>query len=308
MSPRVLVAGIGNIFLGDDAFGVAVAQRLLARPQPEGVRVIDFGIRGLDLAYTLCDGWETVILLDATPRGGSPGTLYVIEPDMTGPGGPEGGMLDAHGLDPARALRLAAGLGGTLPRVLLLGCEPETFGGDEGQMGLSDAVQAAVDEAVPLIASLVERLLAGNYPTPAGVSQGIVGRIANPAYHSGDRGNKTGDMHELSIALSILNVVEEEARRHGEGRVVAVHLKVGPLAGVIPEALRSAYELAREGSSFPDSRLVIEEVPLVGWCPACAGERPLVSMQQLCCPDCGTPTPEIIRGRELDIVAFEVES
>src|SRR6516225_7125141 len=83
--PRILVAGIGNIFLGDDAFGVEVARRLAARPQPDGVRVADFGIRGIDLTYALLDGYETVILVDATPRGGQPGTLYVIEPDVGGP-------------------------------------------------------------------------------------------------------------------------------------------------------------------------------------------------------------------------------
>src|SRR4051794_33940377 len=101
MPPRVLVAGIGNIFLGDDAFGVEVAQHLARREWPDGVRVVDFGIRGLDLTYALLDGYEVVILVDALPRGGQPGTLYVLEPDRAalepGEGGP---MVEGHGLDP----------------------------------------------------------------------------------------------------------------------------------------------------------------------------------------------------------------
>src|SRR3954452_5244184 len=96
--PRVLVAGLGNIFLGDDAFGVEVVQRLARRPQPDGVRLVDFGIRGLDLTYALLDSCDAVVLVDATPRGGLPGTLYVIEPQVEGSASPEPGdlMLDAH--------------------------------------------------------------------------------------------------------------------------------------------------------------------------------------------------------------------
>ena len=108
--PRVLVAGVGNIFLGDDAFGVEVVQRLARRPLPDGVRVVDFGIRGFDLTYALLDGYEAVILVDAAPRGGRPGTLYVIEPELDDGGEPPatGLMIDPHNLDPARVLRLAS--------------------------------------------------------------------------------------------------------------------------------------------------------------------------------------------------------
>ena len=113
-------------------------------------------------------------------------------------------------------------------------------------------------------------------------------------------------MHELSIALSIVDVAAEEAQRHG-GRVAAVHLRLGPLAGVVKDALLSAYGLAREGSSLENAELVVEEVPLVAYCPACAGPRTLESVF-LCCPDCGTPTPEVVSGRELEIVALEVEA
>ena len=117
MNPsRVLVAGIGNIFLGDDAFGIEVVQRLAQRPQPAGVRVVDFGIRGLDLTYALLDGCDAVVLVDAIPRGGSPGTLYVLEPEVEGSAGPESGdlMLDAHSLDPTKVLRLATALGSSV--------------------------------------------------------------------------------------------------------------------------------------------------------------------------------------------------
>jgi hydrogenase nickel incorporation protein HypA/HybF len=115
-------------------------------------------------------------------------------------------------------------------------------------------------------------------------------------------------MHELSIALSILDLAAEEAERQGSGRVVAIHLRLGPLSGVVQDALRSAYELAREGTPLATADLVIEAVPLVGYCPACAGPRNLASPQQLCCPDCGGLTAEIISGRELEVTALEVES
>jgi hydrogenase nickel incorporation protein HypA/HybF len=113
-------------------------------------------------------------------------------------------------------------------------------------------------------------------------------------------------MHELSIALSILDLAAEEAGRQG-GRVAAVHLRLGRLSGVVPDALRSAYELAREGSSLADAELVIEEVPLAAYCPACAAECAPPSPWELRCPDCGAPTPEVVRGRELEVVALEVE-
>lgn len=114
-------------------------------------------------------------------------------------------------------------------------------------------------------------------------------------------------MHELSIALGIVDVAAEAAGRHGGGRVVAVHLRVGPLAGVVPAALRSAFELARENSPLAAAELVVEEVPVAAYCPACAVERP-VPFPDLRCPTCGTPTPEVVRGRELEVVALEIES
>jgi hydrogenase maturation protease len=144
---RVLVAGIGNVFLGDDAFGVELARRVASRP---GVDVADFGIRGMDLAYALAD-YDVAVFLDAVPRGGAPGTLYVIEPD------PEGLPLDvdAHAMDPVKVLALAKALGGPLPRTLVLGCEPQAA---EEFTELSAPVRAALDEAERMLASLLDEL------------------------------------------------------------------------------------------------------------------------------------------------------
>ena len=129
-APRILIAGIGNIFMGDDAFGCEVAQRLAARPWPDGVRVVDYGIRGLDLAYALLDAPEAVILIDAAPRGGQPGTVYVIEPDLAqlATADPSEMTLDAHTMNPLKVLRMVQGLGGELARITLVGCEPADLG------------------------------------------------------------------------------------------------------------------------------------------------------------------------------------
>src|SRR5579864_2522816 len=159
--PTILVAGIGNIFLGDDAFGVEVARRLGGRQLPEGVVVKDFGIRGFDLAYALQDGYETTILVDACPHGDAPGTLYVIEPDLKAlddPSAPQA-VVEAHAMNPANVLRMARAMNIELKNMMLVGCEPETLGGEEGQMGLSAAVEAAVEEGVKLVESLIKKAL-----------------------------------------------------------------------------------------------------------------------------------------------------
>jgi hydrogenase maturation protease len=158
--PRILVAGIGNIFFGDDAFGVEVAQRLARRSLPGNVRVGDFGIRGFDLACALVDGPDVAILVDACPRGAPPGTLHVIEPDLASLDSADGGQpgIEPHGLNPMNVLRLARSMDGRSIRVLVVGCEPETLGGESGRMGLSDSVAAAIDNAISLIESLVAGL------------------------------------------------------------------------------------------------------------------------------------------------------
>ncbi|HEV3070632.1 MAG TPA: hydrogenase maturation protease [Solirubrobacteraceae bacterium] len=157
-SRRVLVAGIGNVFLGDDGWGVALAGRLAARALPRGVDVVDFGIRGMDLAYAMQDDYDTVVFLDATPRGEPPGTLYVIEPDieaieMT---------IDAHGMDPVKVLALARTLGAAvLPRTLIVGCEPQTHMSAEDEhiiAELTEPVRASLDEAVVLVENLLADL------------------------------------------------------------------------------------------------------------------------------------------------------
>jgi hydrogenase maturation protease len=163
-APTILVAGIGNIFLGDDAFGVEVAQLLSLREWPSNVKVTDFGIRGYDLAYALLDGYDATILIDACPRGEPAGTLYVIEPELNDIGGAEDQLcaVEAHGMNPLNVLRLAASMGAPLKQVLLVGCEPGTLGPEEGQMGLSAPIAAVIDEAVKLVESVVNKILNGD--------------------------------------------------------------------------------------------------------------------------------------------------
>jgi hydrogenase maturation protease len=170
--PSILVAGIGNIFLGDDAFGVEVARRMAGLELPASVRVADFGIRGFDLAYAMQDGYETTILVDACPHGEAPGTLYVIEPDLKALDSPDApaATVEAHAMNPMNVLRMAKAMNIEVKNVLLVGCEPETLGGEEGQMGLSAPVEAAVDEAVKLVESLVNRILKGDGPDSRVVS------------------------------------------------------------------------------------------------------------------------------------------
>jgi hydrogenase maturation protease len=166
---RVLVAGVGNVFLGDDGFGVEVVRRLAQEPQPGGVRVADFGIRGLHLAYELLDGYDTTILVDATPRGGAPGDVYVVEVDAADHPPPpttdelveRGAVLDAHGMTPAEVLALLGMLGGTPGRVLVVGCEPAAV---RPEMGLSEPVAAAVDVALVELRRLIVDAVAGVPP------------------------------------------------------------------------------------------------------------------------------------------------
>jgi hydrogenase nickel incorporation protein HypA/HybF len=113
-------------------------------------------------------------------------------------------------------------------------------------------------------------------------------------------------MHELSIAMSIVEVAEEEAERRGV-QINAVHLRLGALSGVVKEALLSCYEMACEGTPLQGSRLLVEDVAVVIFCSPCQAQRPLNSMQLFCCPECGTPCSEIVQGKELEVFALEVE-
>jgi hydrogenase nickel incorporation protein HypA/HybF len=113
-------------------------------------------------------------------------------------------------------------------------------------------------------------------------------------------------MHELSIAMSVLDAVEEQSQQRGGARITAVHLKVGPLSGVLPAALLSAFELAREGTGFDDCRLQIEETRVLINCPKCLTERPVESIQHMSCVTCGTATADVAGGRELEVCAMEI--
>jgi hydrogenase maturation protease len=157
---RVLVAGIGNIFMGDDGFGVEVARRLAQREWPAGIDVADFGIRGMDLMYALGEGYDAAVFVDAVPQGEPPGTLSIIEPRV------EGGVatLDAHGMDPVKVLALARQIGSVPERILIVGCEPAVrMAGDEEELvgELSEPVRAAVPAAVEMVKSLVTKLSKG---------------------------------------------------------------------------------------------------------------------------------------------------
>src|SRR5437764_14946293 len=159
MPQRILVAGIGNIFLGDDGFGVAVARRLVQRALPDGVQVVDFGIRGMDLAYALLEDYDAVIVVDAAPRGEKPGSLYLIEPQLDQDGEV---ALDTHGMDPVKVLALARALGAPPTRTWLVACEPgRLVDGDDYEdvlVELSAPEQAAVEGAVKLVESLVDEM------------------------------------------------------------------------------------------------------------------------------------------------------
>jgi len=166
VKPTILVAGIGNIFLGDDAFGIEVVRLLATRNLPQVVRVADFGIRGFDLAYALQDGYETTILVDACPHGEVPGTLYVMEPDLNALDNSEAppAAVEAHAMNPESVLRMARAMNIEVKNVLLVGCEPETLGGEEGQMGLSAPVEAALGNAVELVESLIDKVMSKSGP------------------------------------------------------------------------------------------------------------------------------------------------
>ena len=166
----ILVAGIGNIFFGDDAFGCEVARELLNRPLPPGVRVIDFGIRSYDLAYAMMNGPDVTIFIDATPRGQPPGTVSLIEPDLNFLDNSSGEVVNAHSMNPVRVLQLIRSLGGQPGRLYLVGCEPAVLEPEGGAMGLSQPVQAAIPKALEMIESLIRDLLS---ETPETVRTGM---------------------------------------------------------------------------------------------------------------------------------------
>jgi hydrogenase maturation protease len=159
MSKRVLIAGIGNIFLGDDAFGVEVVRRLSRHTLPEAVRVVDFGIRSYDLAFAIMDGYDVIVLVDAVSRGEKPGTVYLIEPEMEEASHGTVDVANAHSLNPAGVLQMVRSLGGRPSRLYLVGCEPAVLDTENGEMGLSASVEAAIPRAMEMIHSLLSELV-----------------------------------------------------------------------------------------------------------------------------------------------------
>lgn len=166
---KILVAGIGNIFFGDDAFGCEVANQLARRPLPAGVRVTDFGIRSYDLAYAIMDDYDAVILVDATPQGADPGTIYLIEPDIKKLDELPEEAFNAHSMNPVRVLQLVRSLGGKPGWLRVVGCEPALLESEEGAMGLSEKVQSAVQPAIEMIETLIRDIFNGATNTAATV-------------------------------------------------------------------------------------------------------------------------------------------
>lgn len=156
---KILVAGIGNIFLGDDGFGSEVARRLISEGLPSEVEVADFGIRSYDLAYAMMDGYDVTILVDATAQGQPPGTVYLIEPNLSELDRLDPGTTDAHTMDPKAVFRFVNAFGGAAGKFYMIGCEPAILDAEDGRIGLSEQVTAAVPRAIALLKSLLADLL-----------------------------------------------------------------------------------------------------------------------------------------------------
>jgi hydrogenase maturation protease len=159
---KILVAGIGNIFLGDDAFGSEVARRLMDERLPSEVRVIDFGIRTYDLAYAIMEGYDVTILIDITAQGGAPGTVYLIEPDLNQLHLFDANLVDAHSMNPARVLQMLRQFGSSPGKLYLIGCEPANLEAEDGQLGMSETVESSIPQAIEWIKTLVNDLLKDN--------------------------------------------------------------------------------------------------------------------------------------------------
>ena len=155
---QILVAGVGNAWLQDDAFGGECARRLEARGVPSGVTVMDFGTGGLDLAYELMRGYDALVLLDASRQGGEPGTLYVLEPQLSDYAGAieDGDVINPHGMDPATVLRFVNVVGGFSGKVVVIGCEPGEV--DDVGLGLTPPVEGAVERALELVGETIDEL------------------------------------------------------------------------------------------------------------------------------------------------------
>ncbi|HSZ77989.1 MAG TPA: hydrogenase maturation protease [Chthoniobacterales bacterium] len=156
---KILVAGTGNIFLGDDAFGSEVARRLMSERLPPEVRVIDFGIRTYDLAYAILDGYDVTILIDITAQGQAPGTVYLIEPDLNQLDQFDTNLADAHSMNPVRVLQMLRRFGSSPGKLYLIGCEPAILEVEDGEIGMSETVEKSVPRAIEWIKTLIDDLL-----------------------------------------------------------------------------------------------------------------------------------------------------
>jgi hydrogenase maturation protease len=153
---RVMIAGIGNMFMRDDGFGSAVVKKIMNKQFPEGVEVKDFGTGGLKLAYDLMKGYDGLIFLDTSARGEKPGTLYVIEPDEKDFSNDleQGGPIDPHGADPVTVLRFVKSIGSWPAKVFIVACEPETV--EDFEIGLSEPVNKAIDTAIEMVDDIIK--------------------------------------------------------------------------------------------------------------------------------------------------------
>jgi hydrogenase maturation protease len=172
--PRILVAGIGNIFLGDDGFGCEVVRRLVVETIPPGMKAVDYGIRGLDLAYALLEPYDAVIFVDAIARGDVPGTIYLLE--LSGSAQTDisldSHVLDPHSMDPPHLMAMARSLGEIPARIFVVGCEPQDFGDElEGRMELSPAVAGSVREGVRAVLDLVANICQSHVPLPETIAR-----------------------------------------------------------------------------------------------------------------------------------------
>jgi hydrogenase maturation protease len=163
---KILIAGIGNIFHGDDGFGCEVVRELQRRNFSSATTITDFGIRSYDLAYALTDGYDATILVDATSRGAKPGMVFLIEPDLSRLSELESSAVDAHSMNPVAVLQMAQSLGKIGGKLFLVGCEPESLEDESGAMTLSAAVIAAIPSAIEMIESLVGDLISENQTAP----------------------------------------------------------------------------------------------------------------------------------------------
>jgi hydrogenase maturation protease len=194
MTGRILVAGVGNVFLRDDAFGVEVVRLLAERPQPPGVQVVDYGIRGVHLVYELLNGYDLFVLVDAAPRGEAPGTVTVLEVELPGPGATP--VIDAHSLTPDAIFGLLSSLGGRPGRSLVVACEPAEI--DAG-MGLTDPVREALPAAVRAVEEILAQAVAAGPAgpaDPAGVQadeQECMAELAEPTQEGGAQDAEQAD-------------------------------------------------------------------------------------------------------------------